>query len=763
MGLMDGVSLLQDFAVVLVVAGITGWIFRRLGLSAVVGYLVAGIVIGPFTPPFTLVSDVHRIETLTDLGLAFLMFFVGMGLSFKRIRRLGIGVVATTAITAFLVFQLCHGFAALMGWDDTAAFIFSAMLMASSSAIITKMLAESGLTHERFAQNAQGVTVLEDIVAIVLLTILGSRLQVGDAVQREVGNTLFLLIGFTAIVVVVGLIFLPKLLERFGKAADSDLISVLVSGLVFITGVASIKAGFSVALGAFLFGVVVSETRFKSQIEKSLGGAQDMFSAIFFVAIGMLIDVQAFVDNAGLILGVAVFAIAARTLSATVGFAATGNSLPLAVSAAVVVTPVGEFAYVIAQIGVDANAVPSSFFAIAVGVSIVTAICAPFFAKRAESLGELVEKLQPRWLAALLDRYNARLDSIALAFARNHVWQLTRRRTGLAFIQVILLGGLFGFANPIKTGLDLILVRTRLPLDVCSSAYWIVILIISVGLLVAIWQSLQTLCMVYADALTMRSANAGRKRAIVQFTLQATAAAALCAGVWIGAPMRASTTVAGVVILGVLIVLYILLRRQLNTIGIRLEQSLSGSSHNPGRRSRVSAVASGEGSKSWDLDVVECEIPEDAECAGKSLQMLGLRPRFGCSVLEIDRQGFVLDRVGPGDVLYPGDRLLLFGSPDQIGKARSFLHTPGDAQSETSDFEEAILDAVTLSEDAKVVNMSLAEAKIFDETGVQIMGIQRDGTRTMNPSGSEVLRAGDQLLVMGSAVEIREFQTWLQA
>lgn len=760
---MDGVSLLQDFAIVLVVAGIAGWFFRRLRLSAVVGYLVAGIIIGPFTPPFTLVSDVNRIETLTDLGLAFLMFFVGMGLSFKRIRRLGLGVVATTAITAFVVFQLCHGFASLMGWDETTAFIFAAMLMASSSAIITKMLAESGLTHERFAQNAQGVTVLEDIVAIVLLTILGSRLQIGDAAPRDVGSTLFLLMGFTAIIVVVGLIFVPKLLERFGKAADSDLISVLVSGLVFIAGVASIKAGFSVALGAFLFGVVISETRFKSQIEKSLGGAQDMFSAIFFVAIGMLIDVQAFVDNAWLILGIAAFAIVVRTLAATVGFAATGNSLPLAVSSAVVVTPIGEFAYVIAQIGVDAKAVPSSFYAVAVGVSIVTAICAPFFAKNAETIGEWVDKMQPRWASTGFERYKSRLDAITLAFARNHVWQLTRRRTGLALIQIILLSGLFGFANPIKSGIDQILSRTGYAPAVWESAYWIVILLLSVGLLVGIWQSLQTLCMVYAEAITMRSENAGRKRAILQFALQSMAAAALCTGIWIGAPIRASTTVIGLVVLGVLIVLYILLRQQLGAIGIRLEHSLANSNQTPGRRSRVSSVASGEGSKNWDLDVVECDIPEDAKCVGKSLQTLAIRPRFGCSVLEIDRQGFVVDRVGPHEVLYPGDRLLIFGAPDQIEKTRTFLTEPGDIEDETSDFEEAILDTVIVPEDAKVVNQSLADANIFDETGVQIMGIQRDTTRIMNPSGNEILLANDHLLVMGSAVEIRTFQTWLQA
>lgn len=758
---MDGISLLQDFAVVLIVAGIFGWIFRRLGLSAVVGYLVAGVFIGPYTPPFTLVSSVERVEMLTDLGLTFLMFFVGLGLSLKRIRRLGIGVVATTAITAFFVFQICHGFAAFMGWSDIVAFIFAAMLMTSSSAIITKMLAESGLTHERFAQNAQGVTVLEDIVAIVLLTILGSRLQVAGGASREVGDTLFLLVGFTAITVVVGLIFLPKLLARFGNPSDSDLNAVIVSGLVFVGGVVSIRAGFSVALGAFLLGVVVSETRFKTQIEKSLAGAQDMFSAIFFVAIGTLIDVQAFVDNAGLILGIALFAIIVRTLAATIGFVVTGNPLPLAIGSAVVVTPIGEFAYVIAQIGVDADAVPSSFYAVAVGVSIVTAVCAPFFAKNAERLGTWVGKVEPRWLAGLLTWYRDWLDATALAFARNHVWQLTRRRTGIALLQIVLLGGLFGFANPIKSGLGDFLNQAGYMHPIWESAYWILFLLLAVGLLVAIWQSLQTLCMVYADAITINSSNPNRKRVIVGFALQMGAAIGLGGSVWIGSPIRAATPEIGLAILAILVVLYVVLWRQLSAIGIRLENSLVNQPEPAGRRSRVSSVASGDGPKNWDLDVVEYDIPEAASCVGKTLLDLGIRPRFGCSILEIDRQGYVLDRIRPDEVLYPGDRLLLVGTPSQIEKTRSFLKTEDMVEEEPSHFEEAILDTLVIPEDARIVGSQLAEARIYDDTGVQIMGIEREGVRIMNPSGKEALQANDRVLVMGSAAEIREFQAWM--
>ncbi len=746
----------------LVVAGISGWIFRRLGLSAVVGYLVAGIIIGPFTPPFTLVTDVERIETLTDLGLAFLMFFVGLGLSLKRIQRLGIGVVATTGIAAFVVFQLCQGFAVLMGWDDTMAFIFAAMLMTSSSAIITKMLAESRLTHERFAQNAQGVTVLEDIVAIVLLTILGSRLHLDSEAPRQVGDTLYLLVGFTALVVVLGLIFVPRVLKGFGRAGDSDLNSVLVCGLVFLAGVASIRAGFSVALGAFLFGVVVAETKFKSRIEKSLAGVQDMFSAIFFVAIGMLIDLQAFVDNAGLILGIAAFAIMVRTVAASIGFVLTGNALPLAVGSAVVVTPIGEFAYVIAQIGVGAEAVPSSFYAVAVGVSIVTAVCAPFFAKNAERLGAGVERLQPLWLERILARYRDWLDGAAVAFSQNHVWNLTRRRTGIAIVQLVVLGGLLGFANALKDGLGHLLQRASYEIPAWESIYWIVVIVITLTLAVAIWQNIYVLCMVYADALTMRSKNQRWMRAVTLFVLQTVAASTLALGVWLAFPIRAASHVLLTGALLVPLILFILLWRRLRALGLRLEHTLTQSDNQPSRRSRVAGIAaSGGAPDDWGLDVAEFFIPEDALCVGRTVRDLAIRPNFGCSILEIDRQGYVLDRIRPDEILYPGDRLLLVGTADQVEKTRLFLSEEGVTEDEESDFVEAILDTVTVPETATIGLMKLADARIFDETGVQVMGIDRAGQRIMNPSGQEVIESGDRLLIMGSAVEIRAFRGWI--
>lgn len=760
---MEGISLLQDFAVVLLVAGLSGWVFRKLGLSAVVGYLVAGIVIGPHTPPFSLVTDSERIGTLTDLGLAFLMFFVGLGLSLKRIQRMGFGIVAATAITAFCVFQLCQVFTMAMGWNPTMGLVFAAMLMTSSSAIITKMLSESGLTHERFAQNAQGVTVLEDIVAIVLLTILGSKFQLAGATERNLGDTLFLLLGFTALVVVAGLIFVPRLLSRFGRTSDSDLHSVLVSGLIFFAGVASIRAGFSVALGAFLFGVVVSETRFKTRIEKSLGGAQDMFSAIFFVAIGMLIDVRAFADHFGLIVGIAAFAILARAVAASLGFLLAGNPLPLAVGSAVVVTPIGEFAYVIAQLGVDAKAVPPSFYAVAVGVSIITAVFAPLFAKNSAHIANFVSEREPSWLTKLLSSYRAWLETAAAGARANNVWRLTRRRAGLVAIQILMLGGLLGFARPIRNGIAAVLERVGLAPGGWDIAYWTLFLLLTLVLVGAIWQSVQTLCMIYADALSLRRDSSGRLRAVLSFAFQLIASCLLAGGVWLGFPIRSATPILTAILVVVPLTLLIVLWRQLAAINIRFEESLVQRKDPAQRPRRSQAVTAGGQSKDWNLEMSEHTVPERAACAGKNLRELQLRPKFGCTIVEIDRQGFVIDRVRPNDTLFPGDRLLIFGKPEQIERAVAFLNTEADAESEEADFAEAVLDTLTVSNECRYLGQTLAEAKIYDETGVQIVGIERNGERTLNPSGLERIEEGDRFLVMGSTTEIREFSLWMSS
>lgn len=760
---MEGIHLLKDFATILIVAAVTGWIFRKLGLSAVVGYLVAGIAIGPYTPPFTFVSDIERIRALSELGLVFLMFFVGMGLSLKRIKTLGATVVIATALTATMVFNLSQLFSWAMGWDATMGLIFAAMLMTSSSAIIVKLLAELGLTHERFAQNSQGITVLEDVVAVVMLTIIGSRLHLaGEAGGRDVGQTLFLLLGFTVVTVVLGLIFVPRLLRKVGQASDADLKSILVSGLVFGAGVASISAGFSVALGAFLFGVVIAETAFKSRIEKRLSGAQDMFSAIFFVSIGMLIDVRAFWENAGLIAAISAFAIVARIFASNIGLLATGTPVRLAASSAVILTPIGEFAYIIAQLGVGAKAVPESFYAVAVGTSIVTAALLPLFAKNAESAGLLAERLVPaRWIG-LHERYRDWLDDVAERFAKNAVWQLTKRRVFMTLLELLLLAGLFGFATPIRDGIGGFLQEAGYEIAGWRMIFWGVVCVIAVTLVIAIWRGLHALSMIYAEALTMKAEQVAALRPLVQLALQALSAVGLALLVFFTFPIQTSVPWLALVLILAPVLFAMLTWRQLIRLHGRFENSLASAVEEGAGSSRLTRAATDRRNLHWGLEIADCELPDHAACAGKSIKDLAIRSKFGCSILEIDRQGFVIANPKPSMGLFPGDRVLLVGAEAQIEKAREFLSTEREFQSAESDFDETVLETIVMPSDSPAAGKSLASLGIFSRTGVQIVGIQKGDRRILNPAGSETLDPGNLLLVIATAAEIRTLERWLE-
>ena len=216
---MEGLDFLQDLAIVMVVAGLMGWLFQRIGLSSVVGFLLAGILIGPYTPPFSLVSDQARIQTLSQLGLVFLMFSVGMGLSIRRLRGMGMALIIATGLGALLVFGATQGAGVVIGWTPTQTLFLAAMLMVSSSSIISKVLQEIGATHEPASRLAMGITVLEDTVAVVMLTVLTSVTHVaGAGASASIGETLGLILVFVIVLVIAGLLLVPRFLEQLTRS-----------------------------------------------------------------------------------------------------------------------------------------------------------------------------------------------------------------------------------------------------------------------------------------------------------------------------------------------------------------------------------------------------------------------------------------------------------------------------------------------------------------------------------------------------------------
>ncbi|NLB55568.1 MAG: cation:proton antiporter, partial [Lentisphaerae bacterium] len=391
------VGFVQDFTVVLLVAGITGAICRRLGASVTIGYLIAGIIVGPYTPPVDLVTDIESIHTLSHLGLIFLMFATGMGLSFKKIAQLGTGLLVAVAVCAVTLVLLLRAGGALLNLDPLTPLFIAGMLISSSSAIISRILHEGGLIHQIPGRLAMTWTLLEDLAAIILFSMVGAYVVAEKApILREAGA----FFAFMVLAGIIALLFVPRFLRVIQRNLQSELQTLLVAGLLCLLAVLATHAGYSPALGAFLLGLIIASTPQRNAIDRTFSGLNDVFSAIFFVSIGMLIDVRVLI-NPWLLLAMPVLAIAAilfRMTTVSTGMFIAGYRKKIAIPAMLTLTVTGEFSFIFAQLGVERKVLPDEARALAVGICILTAAFTSFVVPRGERISLW---LQTRWPRAL--------------------------------------------------------------------------------------------------------------------------------------------------------------------------------------------------------------------------------------------------------------------------------------------------------------------------------------------------------------------------
>ncbi|MBM3852981.1 MAG: cation:proton antiporter, partial [Verrucomicrobia bacterium] len=514
---MHGYHFIRDLAVILAVAGMVGWVCQRVGLSVILGYLVAGMVVGPHTPPLALVSDVHRVDTLAQIGLVFLMFSIGLQLNLRKLRRLGLSLILATFVGATVMYHFSRMFAFAAGWSAREGLFLAGMLMISSSAIVSKILHEAGANHERAGQLAMGWAVIEDVVAVVMLTILSSMVQLdrGGGGGAEVPATLLRLGAFVVLAGVAGLLLVPWLLRRMSVAVGEELQTLGLAGLLFGLAVLAQAAGYSLALGAFLLGTIVAETPHRHQVERTFEGMCDVFSAVFFVAIGMQIDGRELWREGGLIAAVAVFTVVARTAAVSAGLALVGTPWKDGLRTGLIATPIGEFSFIIAQFGVSAQVVPARFYPLAVGVSLGTTLAAPLLLRRAEGIVDFVARKQPAWVEAWLETYQGWLERMQARRAGSQLWQLSRKRLVQVGVGALFVTGVVVFSGRWFALAEEWLGPKRLPPEVLPLAFWSGLALVILAPLVAIWRNLSVLAMLWAEIATKGQARAKRLRPLI--------------------------------------------------------------------------------------------------------------------------------------------------------------------------------------------------------------------------------------------------------
>src|SRR5688572_1410395 len=287
---MHSITFLQDLAVVMIVAGLVTVIFHRFKQPVVLGYIIAGVIIGPHTPPFPLIHDKETIDTLSELGVILLMFSIGLEFNLRKLRQVGGTAFIAAFLEMLLMLWIGYEIGRLFGWSTMDSLFLGAMLSISSTTIIAKSLTDLGKTKEQFAQLIFGILIIEDILAIVMIVLLSGIAMTGGLNIATVGITVGKLSIFLVVSLVVGLIAVPRLISYVARFKSNEMLLITVLGLCFGFSLMAAKLGYSVALGAFIIGAVIAESREIHRIEILTEPIRDMFSAVFFVAIGLLID-----------------------------------------------------------------------------------------------------------------------------------------------------------------------------------------------------------------------------------------------------------------------------------------------------------------------------------------------------------------------------------------------------------------------------------------------------------------------------------------
>src|SRR4030095_9437903 len=347
---MHGFTILQDLAIVMIVAAVVSLLFRQLKQPVVLGYILAGVIIGPHTPPFPLIADEEAIKTLSELGVIFLMFALGLEFSLRKLREVGATALIAATLEILLMVWAGYELGRVFGWGQMDSVFLGAILSISSTTIIIKALEELGKTKDKFAQIVFGILIVEDILAIVMIALLSGFATTGSFAPAEVGATIARLCAFLGVLLVAGLITVPRLLNYVASFKSNEMLLITVVGLCFGVSLLAVKLGYSVALGAFLIGAIIAEARQIVKIEALMHPVRDLFSAVFFVSIGLLIDPALLVKYAGQIVIITSVVILGKVFACSLGPFIAGYDQRSSLRVGMGLAQIGEFSFIIAAL-----------------------------------------------------------------------------------------------------------------------------------------------------------------------------------------------------------------------------------------------------------------------------------------------------------------------------------------------------------------------------------------------------------------------------
>lgn len=495
---MHDIGFIRDLAVVMLVAGATTILFQRLRQPVLLGYILAGVLIGPHMP-VTLVGDPRAIDDISNLGVVLLMFTLGLEFSVRKLREVGLGVLLVAVVEVGLMLWIGYGIGGLFGWSGMDALFLGAIISLSSTMVATRTLAESGQRYQPFAQLVVGLLVAEDMLAIIMLTLL-TAVAIGGSVQAEAAFTLIGHLGLFVIVgMVLGLLLLPRLVDYVAGFGRDETLLVSVLGICFGASLLAAWMGFSVALGAFLAGAVVAESRSVGRVLHLVEPLRDMFAALFFVAIGLRIDPGMLMQYALPALLIAGVVIAGKTLACSLGVFVVGHDARTALRSGLGMAQIGEFSFVIATLGLSLGVISDFIYPIAVAVSVVCMAVSPYLSRSANSLANGLGRVMPRSVHLLAASYSGWLENLRPVNENAAIAAMFRRLLWHIGVNVLLVVTLFMIGAYVNAHNWTWFSVWGINRDLRHTLIWACALFLSLPMLIAIYRKAEALGMLLAE------------------------------------------------------------------------------------------------------------------------------------------------------------------------------------------------------------------------------------------------------------------------
>ena len=720
-------SLISDLGLILMTAGVAVLLFKSIKQPLVLGYLIAGFLAGNHFDFFPSVKEIKSVEVWAEIGIIFLLFSLGLEFSFKKLMKVG-GTASTTAITQIITMVFIgYWVGQWMDWSKMDSIFLGVILSVSSTTIILKTFDELGVKAKNFAGIVIGSLIVQDIVAILMMVLLSTIAVSQQFSGLGLLESILKLAFFLTIWFLGGIFLIPTLLKRAKHLLTDEMLLIISLALCLMMVILATNAGFSAALGAFIMGSIIAETTQAEHIEHLVKPVKDLFGAVFFVSVGMLIDPQAIYEYAFPILILSLVTILGQSISSTLGAIVSGQPLKESIQTGMSLSQIGEFSFIIATMGITLQATGSFLYPIVVAVSAITTFTTPFMIKFSTPFSEYLSKKLPRKWTKRIERYSANAQAIKTLSN----WQTVLNTSliqvtifSVIIVAVILVSSKFilPLIDNYPFGNGLVALLTLLFL---SPFFWALsfrpVAVNEVAILMEERKYRGPIAMLFLFRILLTAF-------LIGFLLK----------IFFSPKITLITLIAAMSI-------YFVFRKKLHVQYHKIEKHFLTNLY---ARETVKTRRSQSELSPWDGHMAYFEIAPTSNIIGKTLRELQIREQMGINIATIKRGDVMINIPKRNERLFPRDEICVIGTDAQVQEFKTYLDQHEIDVPLTAIEPEIVLQQVELKNEA-YLGKTIRESKLREKTSGLVVGIEKKGKRNLNPESHIILEKDDILWIVG--------------